>query len=795
LAAVNPLRAEEAPSALRVFPSEVSLMTARDVQSLVVQAEFADGTTRDVTGQVEWKLEGDGIVAQDANRLRPVADGEAKLIATFESLTAEVPIRVAQAAAQPPISFQRDVMPIFMKAGCNAGSCHGAARGKDNFRLSLFGFDPAGDYFRLTREQPERRLDLAIPSDCLLLEKATGQVPHSGGSPLKKGDANFQTLLSWLQSGAPADAGSVPTVEAIEVFPPAAVLAGEGQTQQLTVRAKYSDGADRDVTSLAVFSSSNDNSASVSGDGLVTAASRGEAFVMARYDTHTVGVPLIVLPAALEFEWQDVPANNYIDEHVYAKLRRLRIQPSDICSDAEFIRRVSLDVCGVLPAPAETQAFIADSNPAKREALVDSLLARQEFVDVWVMKWSELLQIRSTPTVSYKATLLYFDWLRQQVAGNVPVDQMVTELLTADGGTFSNPPTNYYEAERDRLKTAENVAQVFLGMRIQCAQCHNHPFDRWTMDDYYSFAAFFAQVRRKQGGDPREQIIFNAGSGETKHPIDGRAMAPKFLGGDEPEMGRRARRDVLAEWLTAPENPYFAKNLANMIWAHFFGRGIVHEVDDVRVSNPAVNAALLEALAHRLAEYEFDFRKLVRDICTSRTYQLSTRTNETNASDETNFSHAALRRIRAEILLDCIGQVTEKEDKFTGLPLGARAVEIADGNTATYFLTTFGRASRETVCSCEVKMEPNLGQALHLINGESVHEKVKQGGVVARLLEAGKTPPEVLDELYLRCLSRPPTEDESKAINEQLTAAADSKAVLEDMFWALLNSREFIFNH
>jgi hypothetical protein len=786
---------DEAPVALRVFPSQVSLTTARDSQSVVVQAEYANGITREVTDKVEWKLDREDVVARDGHRLVPRADGAAKLTVTFASQTVEVPVTVAQATVDPPISFKLDVMPVFMKAGCNAGSCHGAARGKDGFRLSLFGFDPDGDYYRLTREQPERRLDLSIPSECLLIEKATGQVPHSGGSPTKKGDPYHATLLRWLESGAPADAGAVPTIDSVELYPPNALLDGAGETQQLTVRAKYSDGTDRDVTNLAVFLSSNDNSATVTPNGKVTAANRGEAFIMARYEKHTVGVPFITLPKGLEFQWQDVPANNYIDELVYDKLKRLRIQPSELCSDTEYIRRVSLDICGMLPTAEETEQFVADADTAKREKLVDKLLERKEFVEMWVMKWSELLQIRSTQYVSYKATLLYYTWLQEQIASNVPINEMVQKLLSAQGGTFSNPATNYFQAEQDRLKTAENVAQVFMGMRIQCAQCHNHPFDRWTMDDYYSFAAFFAQIGRKAGADPRETIVFNSGGGEVNHLVGGRAMPPKFLGGAVPDVAGRDRRAVLAEWLASSENPFFAKNLANIVWAHFFGRGIVHEVDDVRVSNPPVNGPLLETLGQKFTEYKYDFKRMVRDICTSRTYQMSTIMNETNAEDERNFSHAALRRIRAEILLDIISRVTETKDKFAGLPLGARAVQIADGNTATYFLTTFGRATRESVCSCEVKMEPNLGQALHLMNGESVHEKIKQGGVVARLLEAGKTPQQVADELYLRSVSRKPTDEETAAINEQIAAAGDAKAGLEDVFWALLNSREFLFNH
>ncbi len=792
---VSPALAAEAPIVLHVYPSAIALSTSRDAQSIVVQAEYANGITRDVTDQVVWKLDRDDVVAQEANRLVPKADGNAKLTATFETLSMEVPISVAQAAADPPISFKMDVMPVFMKAGCNTGSCHGAARGKDSFRLSLFGFDPDGDHYRITREQPERRIDLSIPTECLLIEKATGQVPHTGGSPTKKGDRYYQTLLRWLESGAPPDAAEPPTIEAVELYPPAALFDGAGETQQLTVRAKYSDGTDRDVTSLAVFLSSNDNAAAVSREGKVTAANRGEAFIMARYEKHTVGVPFIVLPKGIEFQCKDTPANNYIDELVYDKLRRLRIQPSELCTDEEFIRRVSLDICGILPTSAETTQFVADADPTKRDKLVDALLARKEFVELWVMKWSELLQIRSNIYVSYKSTLLYYNWLQEQIANDVPIDEMVKKLLGAQGGTFSNPPTNYFQAEQDRLKTAENVAQVFMGMRIQCAQCHNHPFDRWTMDDYYSFAAFFAQIGRKAGADPRETIVFNAGGGEVNHLVGGRAMPPKFLGGAVPDCTGRDRREVLAEWLASADNPFFAKNLANIVWAHFFGRGIVHEVDDVRVSNPPANAALLDALAQKFTEYKYDFKRLVRDICTSRTYQLSTQTNETNAFDDRNFSHATLRRIRAEILLDIISQATETKDKFAGLPLGARAVQIADGNTATYFLTTFGRATRETVCSCEVKMEPNLGQALHLMNGENVHTKVKDGAVVQKLLDEGKTPQQVVAELYLGCLSRAPNEQETKAIDEQLAGAADPRGAVEDVFWALLNSREFLFNH
>ncbi len=789
---------DRTPTAVDVYPPQIQLTTSRDHQSIVVQAVFADGITRDVTDEAAVAVADVGIARFDNGVIHPVADGATTVAAEFAGLTATVPVEVAQSAVDRPVSFQLDVMPVFMKAGCNSGSCHGAARGKDGFRLSLFGFDPQGDYFRLTREVPDRRINLALPAECLLLGKATGSVPHTGGTRFDVDSPYFQTLLRWLQAGAPRDAGVIPAVDEVKIYPPGAVLDGPGASQRVIVRARYSDGTTRDVTALAFFMTNNDDAAPITQQGVVTAKNRGEAFVMARFETHTVGTHFIVLPSNLEFQWTEVPELNYIDTHIHAKLRKLRIRPSQVCTDEEFLRRATLDITGTLPTEEEYRAFMASDDAEKRKRLVDELLQRKEFVEMWVMKWAELLQIRTTPQMSYKSMLRYYNWLQERIAGNVPINQLVKELLASVGGTFANAATNYYQNETDTLKIAENVAQVFLGMRIQCAQCHNHPFDRWTMDDYYSFAAFFSQIGRKQGEDPREQIVFNAGSGEVKHPVDGRVMPPKFLGGDSPDTAGKDRRAVLAEWIGSTDNPYFARNLANIVWAHFFGRGIIDEVDDVRVTNPAVNPELLDALAEKFVEYQYDFKKLVRDICTSRTYQLSTVTNESNANDLSNFSHAILRRLRAEILLDAISQVTDAQNKFRGLPLGARAVQIADGNTSTYFLTTFGRAKRETVCSCEVSMEPNLSQALHLLNGDTVHSKIQQanqGNVVDQLLKQGKSTREVVEALYIRCLCRTPTDEEHAAVEKVLAEYDDPKLGLEDTFWALLNSREFLFNH
>ena len=447
----------------------------------------------------------------------------------------------------------------------------------------------------------------------------------------------------------------------------------------------------------------------------------------------------------------------------------------------------------------EVGTFVADQASDKRSKLIDRLLEQDAFVSIWVMKWSQLLQIRSYKNiVSPKAALLYHGWLKEKISANTPVDEIVVELLGATGSTFANPPANFYEMERDPLKITENVAQSFMGMRIQCAQCHNHPFDRWTMEDYYSFAAFFAKVGRKAASDPRERIIVGFTGGQTKHPVTQKVMEPRFLGGAMAEVKGKDRRVVLADWLTAKENPYFSRNLSNIVWAHFFGRGIIDEVDDVRVSNPPVNEPLLAELAQNFSESGYDFKKMVRDICNSSTYQLSTKANETNASDLTNFSHAYLRRMPAEILLDVIAQVTDTQNKFKGLPVGSRAIEIADGSTSNYFLSTFGRSKRETVCSCEVKREPNLSQALHLINGDTVQRKIRQGNLIGKWQAEKLSDEEIIERLYLRTLGRVPNANEVEKITSLFEDTEDKKLkrkMLEDVFWALLNSSEFLFNH
>ena len=791
---------------VEVFPRDLVLETERDSQTVVVMATYEDDTTLDVTKNATFEFADPSLIElKSRSEFAPKKDGETELTVKVGPHESKTGVMVKSAAEPRPISFHLDVMPVFMREDCNTGSCHGSARGQDGFMLSLFGYDPNGDHFRLTREMAGRRINLAIPEESLLIEKSIESVPHTGGKLFEKGSDSWKTMVEWVAAGAINDeAEEVPTVVDLELYPPKLVLEGSGATQQMTVRAKYSDGHDRDVTDLAVFFSNNDPTAEVTEDGLVTAGKRGEAFIMARFETKTVGIQTIVIPEGLEYTRPTPPENNYIDKLVHDKLHKLRILPSETCSDEEFLRRVYLDVVGQLPTAEDYETFMTDQSADKRAKLVDSLLDRKEFTEMWVMKWSELLQIRSDGNVnrgiSYKAALLYNNWLKERVAANVPFNEIVRELLGSTGGTFDNPATNFYQVERDNLKLSENVAQVFMGFRLQCAQCHNHPFDRWTMDDYYSWAAFFSQVGRKAADDPREQIIYNRGSGDVKHVVDGRTMPPKFLGGETPDVSGKDRREVLGEWLASPENPYFASNIVNIVWQHFFGVGIIDPVDDVRVSNPASNPELLVEMADKFqGDYNYDFKELVRAICNSRTYQRSTKANPSNEDDLNNFAKARVRRQRAEIMLDTLTQVTETKNKFTGLPLGARAVQIADGRTSNYFLTTFGRATRETVCSCEVKMDPSLSQALHLMNGETVSQKIEQGGMVKRLVAEGKTPDQIIDQIYIRSFTRKPTAEEKKQLLAQVAAVGEDKAqqelVLNDVFWAVLNSKEFMFNH
>ncbi len=783
---------------LVVYPSQVSLDNAHDFERLVAVVTRPDGVTLDVTPQIQVAFGAENIAAWGENlKLRAVGDGETTITVTHGDKSVQVPVKVKNAALVPATTFGNDVMPALMRAGCNSGGCHGSASGKNGFRLSLFGFDPQYDYISLTRAQRSRRINAALPEESLMLLKPMGAVDHEGGTAIQPGDGLYEPMLQWIKEGTMPDPQELPKLANIQIYPSEAVLEGAGSNQRFVVMADYNDGTTRDVTDSAVISSSDELTLAVNPAGLSTAGNKGEVYVMARYGTFAVVSKAIVVDPTATLNWPEVAEHNYVDTFVFDKLKKLRVPPAALCTDEVFVRRAYVDILGTIPTLDETQAFLADADPAKRTKLIDTLLERPEFSELWAMKWAEVLRVAEIPNVlDRKGMHRYNDWLRQAIMANTPMDELVRELLGAEGGNFTNPAANFYVIEQDPLVIAENVSQVFLGIQLKCAQCHNHPFERWTMDDYYSFSAFFAQVGRKASSDPRESIIFNRGGGEVQHLNTKQNMAPKFLGGVVPDIAGRDRRAVLAEWITSPENPWFAKNLANRVWAHFLGAGIIDPPDDVRVTNPPTNPKLLEELGTKMIAYKYDLRQLVRDICNSYTYQMSTQPREPENNDARNFSHAQVRRLTSEQMLDAIVKVTGNDVKFANLPKGARAVQVAGGNSGVYFLEVFGRPLRETVCTCERRGEPNLAQSLHLINGDTINGAIKgQGGLLDSLLAAETPPDQIIDKLYMAAVSRIPTEEEKVTLNTYVGNAENKREALEDVFWSMLNSKEFIFNH
>ena len=702
-----------------------------------------------------------------------------------------------------PLSFRLDVMPVFFRAGCNSGGCHGAAAGKDGFHLSLFGYDPGGDYYRLTQQIPGRRIDFAAPEQSLLLLKAIGMVPHSGGRRFKPESEYYSTLLHWIQAGAPDDSANVPQISGISLVPDKVVFTGKEKNKPLEVIAKYSDGSSREVNNLTLYLTNNKTTADIDDKGVVTPGKRGDTFVFARFAKFTTGAEIIVLPPG-KFKWPKEPEYNYIDTLIDDKLKNLRILPSAVASDEVFLRRAYLDLIGLPPKPEDYFAFLKDHSRDKRARLIDDLLERPEFADLWAAKWAETLMVRSDNNSAFgtdrKAAYEYYEWIHGEIKRNAPLDQFVRAQVAGKGSNLTNPAVNLYtmlpQGQYDAKAVAQDVAQVFTGMRVQCAQCHNHPFDRWTQDDYYGFVSFFTGVKRKVASEEREFYIYDdPNAPPAKHLLDGRPVPAKFLGGDAPDVKGKDPRVALADWLTSKDNAWFRENLANRIWAQFFGRGIVDPVDDVRISNPPSNRELLQALGQRLADYNFDAKKLIRDICNSRTYQLSEVPNETNKDDADQFSRAHLRRLRADVLLDAIAEVTSTPTTFGQTPAGLRAVQLDEGNRLAnnYFLKTFGLCSRESVSASETRMEPTLAQALHLVNGDTVESKLNRSKVISDLIAAKKSPGDILDELFVRAVARKPSEAEKKKLMP-LVASNDKKAY-DDVFWALLNSTEFEFNH
>jgi len=786
---------------ITVVPRAVTLDGPRAEQGLIVTGSYTDGTIRDLTEKAQFQVSAPRIAAlrKDVSRrtVRPVGDGPATVTVHVPGAApASVSVQVRNIGVRVPVSFRNEVIPALTKAGCSTGTCHGTPTGKGGFRLSLQGYHPEMDFQTLAREGGGRRVNPADPGASLILTKPMMRVPHRGGKRLSPDMPEFAVLTRWIAEGAKDDAPGTPTLVKVEILPGRRSLKLPASKQQIAAMAHFSDGSVRDVTHLAKLTTSDDEIATVTREGQVEASKRGDLAVLVRYQDALESLRLTFLKDVPGFVWNKPPEQNYIDKHVFDRLKLFQIPASELSTDTEFLRRAYLDTIGKLPTGQEVKAFQNDPAPNKRAKLIDELVARPEFADFWALKWADVLHVKDE-TLKERGARAYHAWLRESIATNKPMDQFAREILTASGPTFTNAPANYFRAVDEPQVLSEMTAQVFMGVRMGCAKCHNHPFERWTQDEYYQFAAFFSQVQRKSGTVKEEETVSLNPHGEVTHLRTGQVMRPKLLGAEFAQVEKGAdRRPALANWLTTKENPFFAKAMANRVWANLLGRGIVEPIDDFRDSNPPLNEALLDAMSKDFAEHNFDLKYLVRTIMNSRTYQLTSRTLPLNADDSLYFSHAVTRMLQAEVLADAVSQITGVPDEFPGYPAETRAVQLAGTKARTPFLKTFGRPDRNLPCECEREKDPNLFQALALISGRDVHGKLKhESGRIAQLARSQPNDSAVVDELYLSALSRQPSAKEKREWLSYLGKAPDRQQALEDLGWVLMNSKEFLFRH
>jgi hypothetical protein len=710
------------------------------------------------------------------------------------------------AGAAETVSFRNDVMAVLSRAGCNMGPCHGNLNGKGGFKLSLRGQDPEADFLTLTRDLLSRRIDRLRPENSLLLAKPTMTLAHEGGQRFHRDSREYSLLRAWIAAGTQPDPPGTPRLGKLDVTPRTTVLHHPADRVRLKVQATFSDGKVRDVTSLACFEPSN-LLVRVAGDGLAVRSGFGESAILVRYLEKQAVVELAFVPARSGFVWKDTAADNYIDTHVFAKLKLLHMQPSEVCGDSEFLRRAYLDAIGVLPTASESRRFLADSNKDKRARLIDSLLERSEFADFWALKWSDLLR-NEEKVLDTRGVRAFHRWIRRTIIDRKPLNEFARDLVAARGSTYTHPAANYYRALRDPQVRAEATAQVFLGVRLQCAKCHNHPFERWTQTDYHRLAAFFARVhyrilanKRKDTLDKHEfageQIVWMDRESELKHPVTGEVLRPRFLGAETPAFALRADRlSLLADWIARPDNPFFARAQVNRIWQHLIGRGIVDPGDDFRDSNPPVNPALLNALERDFVAHRFDLRHIVRTIMNSRTYQASARPTPTNKDDEINFARATVRPLQAEQLLDAIARVTGSRVGFDGIRAGTRAGQVpgvAGQGDGGRFLAVFGKPMRLLNCECERSDDTTLAQAFQLITGPVLNRLLREpDNRIGRLLARKRSLPDIIEELYLAALCRPPSPQERERMLAFVERAKDRRLALEDVLWGLINAKEFL---
>jgi len=784
------------PARIEVFPTNIKLAAPNRTMRVIVSGYYADGAVQDLTSVAQLAVKDEKVARVAGGEVIPAGNGQTEVTVSVGGQSIVVPVEISKFESPDAVSFNYGALAVLSKQGCNQGACHGSPSGKGGFRLSLRAYDPALDIETLVREAFNRRTNLYEPDASLLLRKPLMEVAHGGGRRMKKTDAGYAVLRDWIAQGCQLDPSGSPTVTKLEVYPRERILMRPAHTQQILALAHYSDGSVRDVTSLAVFSSSDEAVATVDANGLVVGQDRGEAAILVRFLDKLESASLMFLKQIPGFQWNSPAENNFVDHHVFEKLKQLQILPSDLCTDEEFVRRVYLDVIGVLPEPAESKAFLVDTDPAKRAKLIDRLLERPEFAEFWALKWGDLLRIRNIK-VSPGGVHKFNRWLVAAWRDNMPYDEFARQLLTAEGSTFVNPPANYFRTATETNDCTETTSQLFLGIRIQCAKCHNHPFERWSQDNYYGIGAFFNRVQRKPGVNPDEQVIWVARAGEVTQPRTGQQMKPWLpLKGDADLPGEDDRRQAFVDWLTKPENPFFAKVEVNRLWGHLFGRGIVEPVDDFRDSNPPSSAALISALADDFVTNGYDRKRVIRTILNSRTYQLSSRKNEFNSADVKYFSHANTRLLSAEQLLDAICRVSGIAEKFAGLPAGTRATQLPSPDVESDFLKVFGQPARETACQCERSTDSNLSQALQMINGPLVHSKVRDDKNRLRsLVSAGKSNEDIVSELYLAALCREPSEGEMAAATKHIANAGDRFRGLEDVCWAVLNANEFLFQH
>jgi hypothetical protein len=788
------LRAET----INVWPEQFVLEGMQSGLQLLVTAQ-ADGRKRDLTQQARYDVEPKGIIrVSEGGYVRPSAKGEAIIHVEVNGQTCLVKVTVKDYDEARSVHFANDVVPMLTRLGCNAGGCHGKARGQNGFQLSLFGFDPAADYAAIVKEARGRRIFPAAPDASLLLLKATAQVPHGGGRRLQRDSDNYLLLRRWIAQGTPPSSGDTPSLTHIEVVPAERIMDRQSR-QQLAVLAHYHDKSVRDVTRQAQFQSNESSVAAVNDDAVVrTFDLDGEATIMARYMGQVAIFRATVPLGKLIDRYPDFPASSYIDELALAKWKKLGITPSDLCSDGEFIRRTSLDICGKLPTPDEVRGFVKDTSTDKRSKLIDRLLDDKDYAAFFALRWGSILRNASLAGAE-QAAYAFNEWLRDMIARNRPYDEFVRGIVAASGEWQDAPAVNWYWQMRDDQlhQPVADTAQLFLGLRLQCAKCHHHPYERWSQEDYYGLAGFWSRLGRKGPGEPLAYYSERRRTFSEINPRTGKPIEPKLLDGPELNVPPdEDPRQKLVDWMAQPENPFFAKALCNRLWGHFLGRGLVDPVDDMRATNPPSNPELLDALAKDFIAHKFDVKHLIHTICNSRTYQLSSVPNEYNKHDKQIHARYYGKRMIAEVFLDAVDQACGTRTQFNKMSRQARAVDLPHENFGSYFLDVFDRPPRTSACECARSSGANLSQVLHLANSPEVESKIADSnGRVAKLVQAKVTPEQAVDELYLAAFARDPSADEQKKALAYLEKQKDLRRALEDLLWAMLNSREFMFNH